>query len=110
MREMTCPLEVIFHILKGKWIPIILWRARIGNQRIADFKKDVIGCNEKMLIQHINSLIEYELLEKTEYDVYPKHTEYNLTEFGWKLIPFLAQGQKLGIEYLQKSELLTKKE
>lgn len=107
MREITCPLETIFYILKGKWSPMIVWRARLGNQRLTDLKKDIINCNEKMLIQHINELLEYGVLEKIEYNIFPKHTEYKLTEFGWKLIPILAKFQELGIEYLQKSQLLT---
>ena len=39
MREITCPLEAIFYILKGKWSPMIVWRARLGNQRLTDLKK-----------------------------------------------------------------------
>lgn len=110
MREITCPLELIFHILKGKWAPMIVWRARLGNQRLTDLKKDILNCNEKMLIQHINELIKYGVLEKLEFLEYPKHTEYRLTDFGWKLIPILAKTQELGIEYLQKSQLFTKDE
>ena len=49
-----------------------------------------------------------EFLKKIEYDVYPKHTEYKLTEFGWSLIPVLAKFQEIGIGYLQNSQLLTK--
>lgn len=108
MREITCPLEAIFHILRGKWAPMIVWRARLGNQRLTDLKKDILNCKEKMLIQHINELLEYGVLEKIEYDVYPKHTEYKLTEFGWSLIPVLAKFQEIGIGYLQNSQLLTK--
>ncbi|MGL5188119.1 MAG: winged helix-turn-helix transcriptional regulator, partial [Cetobacterium sp.] len=72
MREITCPLEAVFFILRGKWIPIILWRMRLGNQRLTDLKKVIVGCNEKMLIQHLNDMIEYGLIEKIEYDVFPK--------------------------------------
>lgn len=103
MRKITCPLEIIFHILKGKWAPMIVWRARLGNQRLSELKKDILYCNEKMLIEHINKLIEYGILEKIEYNTYPKHTEYKLTDFGWELIPALAKFQELGIKYLQKS-------
>lgn len=104
MKELTCPLEVIFFILKGKWAPIILWRMRLGNQRLTDLKKNIIGCNEKMLIQHLNDMIEHGLLEKIEYNVYPKHTEYKLTEFGKEFIPILAKIQALGIKYLSKND------
>lgn len=108
MREITCPLEAVFFVLRGKWSPIILWRMRLGSQRLTDLKKDILGCNEKMLIQNLNEMIVYGLIEKKEYDVYPKHTEYKLTEFGKELIPTFAKYQELGIKYLQKSELFTK--
>ena len=108
MRKITCPLEIAFIILKGKWSPIILWRMRLGKQRIIDLKKVILECNEKMIIEHLKELIEYGLVEKIEFDIYPKHTEYSLTEFGKELIPILAQFQKFGNRYLQKTQLLTK--
>ncbi|MGL5099007.1 MAG: winged helix-turn-helix transcriptional regulator, partial [Fusobacteriaceae bacterium] len=57
MREVTCPLEIAFIVLKGKWSPIILWRMRLGSQRITDLKKDIVQCNEKMIIEHLKELI-----------------------------------------------------
>lgn len=101
-------MSIRIYILRGRWSPIIIWRARLLNQRITDLKKDIVDCNERMIIKHINDLLEYNILAKTEYDTYPKHTEYNLIEFGWKLILILAKMQESGIEYLQNNQLLTK--
>lgn len=109
MREITCPLEIAFIILKGKWSPIILWRMRLGNQRITDLKKIIPQCSSKMLISHLKELMEYGLIDRVEYNVYPKHTEYFLTELGKELIPILIQLQQFGNQYLQNSNLLTNK-
>lgn len=108
MREVTCPLEIAFIILKGKWSPIILWRMRLGNQRIADLKRDIVQCNEKMIIEHLKELMSYGLVSRIDFDTYPKHTEYALTPLGVELIPILTQLQEFGSRYLQNSQLLTK--
>lgn len=96
----TCPLELTQKIISKKWSAILLWRLRLGRQRIKDFKKDIKGCNEKMLIQHLNALLEEGFVEKTEYDVYPKKTEYFLTEKGEALLPILELMQEYGEKYL----------
>ncbi|MGL5056469.1 MAG: winged helix-turn-helix transcriptional regulator [Fusobacteriaceae bacterium] len=108
MREVTCPLEIAFIVLKGKWSPIILWRMRLGSQRITDLKKDIVQCNEKMIIEHLKELIRYGLVSRIDYNTYPKHTEYVLTPLGNELIPILMQFQEFGNRYLQNSQLLTK--
>lgn len=56
-----------------------------------------------MLIQHLNGMIEYGLLEKIEYNVYPKYTEYRLIEFEKEFIPILAKFQALSIKNLSKN-------
>ena len=74
----TCPLELTQKVISKKWTAILLWRLRTGKQRVKDFKNDIKGCNEKMLIQHLNSLLKEGFVGKLEYDVYPKKTEYYL--------------------------------
>ncbi len=54
----TCPLELTQKVISKKWTAILLWRLRDGKQRVKDFKNDIKGCNEKMLIQHLNSLLK----------------------------------------------------
>ncbi|MGL4687924.1 MAG: winged helix-turn-helix transcriptional regulator, partial [Fusobacteriaceae bacterium] len=50
MRKITCPLEITCELIKGKWSPILLWRIRLGPQRLTELKAIIIDCNEKMLI------------------------------------------------------------
>ena len=97
----TCPVELTQKIISKKWTAIILWRLRLGKQRLKDFKNDINGCNEKMLIEHLNLLLKENFIEKTEYDIYPKKTEYILTEKGEALLPILTHMQEYGKKYLE---------
>ncbi|MGL5124204.1 MAG: winged helix-turn-helix transcriptional regulator [Fusobacteriaceae bacterium] len=104
MRKITCPLEITCELIKGKWSPILLWRMRLGPQRLTELKEVIVNCNEKMLIDHLKLLIKYELIEKKTYDIFPKHTEYTLTDLGKKLLPLLIDMQKFG-EFYMNSEV-----
>lgn len=53
----TCPLELIFDMIAGKWKCIIIWRLRLGKQSLAALNKGIEGINQKMLLQHLNELI-----------------------------------------------------
>lgn len=96
----TCPLELTQEILKKKWSAIILWRLRLGSMRIRDFKRDLKNSNSKMIISHINFLLEIGLICKVDFDTYPKHSEYSLTEKGEAILPILKSMQEYGIKYL----------
>ena len=98
----TCPLELTQKILSKKWTVIILWLLRYGKVRVKDFKNQIKDSNEKMIIEHLNYLIEENLIEKKEYNVYPKKTEYFLTEKGEALLPILELMQSYGKKYYVK--------
>ena len=98
----TCPLELTQKILSKKWTVIILWLLRHGKVRTKDFKNQIKDSNEKMIIEHLNYLIEENLIEKKEYNVYPRKTEYFLTEKGEALLPILELMQNYGKKYYVK--------
>ena len=99
----TCPLELTQKILSKKWVVIILWLLRKENCRLKDFKREIVGNNEKMLIEHLNYLISEKLIEKIDWHTYPKKTEYQLTEKGAELIPILNLMQSYGQKYLMEN-------
>ena len=37
----TCPLELTQKVISKKWTAILLWRLRMGKQRVKDFKNDI---------------------------------------------------------------------
>ncbi len=102
----TCPLELTHDMIKGKWKPIILWRLRHKNTSLSQLKKDINGISEKMLIEHLNELIEFKLVEKKVYSGYPLKVEYFLTKNkGNKIIKALQIMQEIGIEFMLENNL-----
>jgi len=65
-KEYTCPLELVFDMIAGKWKNIILWRLRLGKQRLITLNRDIKGINEKMLIQHLTELVDCGFVEKKQ--------------------------------------------
>ncbi|WP_073109951.1 winged helix-turn-helix transcriptional regulator [Hespellia stercorisuis] len=111
--EFTCPLELVHDMIKGKWKPIILWRLRLGPTSLAKLEKDIDGITQKMLLEHLNELIEYRFVAKKSFEGYPLHVEYSLTDGpGYELLAALKIMQHIGIEYLKaqgKESLLDEK-
>lgn len=100
--EYTCPLEITHDILKGKWKTVILWQLKFhGKTSLSQLEKDIKGISQKMLLEQLNELREYGLVDKIQYEGYPLKVEYFLTEEkGEKIIEALAIMQDVGQEYL----------
>lgn len=96
----TCPLKLSLDMIKGKWKPIIIWRLRFGHQQLSKLQHDIKGINQKMLIQHLKELVEFDIVDKLVYDGYPLKVEYFLTERGKKMLKGLEIFQQIGTEYL----------
>lgn len=103
-KECTCPLEITHDILKGKWKTIILWQLKYhGKTSLSQLEKDIKGISQKMLLQQLNELREFGLVDKIQYQGYPLKVEYFLTEDrGEKIIMALEIMQEVGQEYLNE--------
>lgn len=98
--EYTCPLEMTHDIMKGKWKPIILWQLSKGEKSLSALRKSINGIGKKMLIQHLNELLEYGIVDKTTGNGYPLKSEYTLTERGNRIFEAIAIMQSVGIEMM----------
>lgn len=103
-KECTCPLEITHDILKGKWKTIILWQLKYhGKTSLSQLEKDIKGISQKMLLQQLNELRAFGLVDKIQYQGYPLKVEYFLTEDrGQKIITALEIMQEVGQEYLNE--------
>ncbi|MDD4850235.1 MAG: helix-turn-helix domain-containing protein [Gemmiger sp.] len=100
--EFTCPLELVHDMIKGKWKPIILWRLRLAPTSLSKLEKDIDGITQKMLLEHLNELVDYGFVAKKSFEGYPLHVEYSLTDGqGQELLEALKIMQHIGIEYLK---------
>ncbi|MDF2540751.1 MAG: transcriptional regulator [Herbinix sp.] len=103
-KEYTCPLEITHDILKGKWKTVILWQLKYhGKASLSGLEKDIKGISQKMLLQQLNELREFGLVDKIQYPGYPLKVEYFLTEDrGYKVIKALEIMQEVGREYINE--------
>lgn len=96
----TCPLEMTHDIIKGKWKPIIIWQLHKGHSSLSAMKKSIHGVSQKMLVQHLNELLEYGMIGKIINDGYPLKSEYFLTQRGERIFEAISILQSVGIEIM----------
>ena len=97
--QYTCPLEMTHDIIKGKWKPLIIWQLSKGGSSLSALKKSIRGISQKMLVQHLN-----ELLECGVNDGYPLKSEYFLTERGKRIFGAISIMQSIGIEMMLEDD------
>lgn len=103
--DFTCPLEICFDIIKGKWKPIIIWLLRLGPTQPSKLLHDIKGISEKMLQQQLKELLLTGIIGKISYDGYPNKVKYFLTDVGCELLQALEVFQRVGIYYLNEKNI-----
>ena len=98
--DFTCPLELTHDITKGKWKPIILWLLGKSKHSLSNLEKEIKGINQKMLLEQLKELQEFELVGKNEFSGYPLKVEYFITDRGLKMLEAVKIMQEIGIEIM----------
>ena len=99
--DYTCPLEIVHDLIRGKWKTIILFQLRKGSASLSELERSIEGIPQKMLLQHLKELQQYDLVRKQEFEGYPLHVEYFLTEQkGRKMLTAIQIMQEIGVEYM----------
>jgi len=98
----TCPLELTHVITRGKWKPMILWQLGKGGASLSQLEGDIQGITQKMLLEHLKELMEFNVVDKTTYEGYPLKVEYYLTERGRKLLEAVVILQDIGVQLMQE--------
>jgi len=99
-------------MIKGKWKCIIIWRLRLGPTAPSKLRRDIKGITEKMLLEQLKELVDFQLVNKVEYlSSYPLSVEYSLSPAGKEVLKSLEIFQQLGTRYLENKEIIgTQKE
>lgn len=101
--DYTCPLEVVHDFIKGKWKTIILFQLRDGKETLAELKRGIAGISQKMLLEQLKELQEFGFVAKREFQGYPLHVEYSLTEpRGRRMLEAVLIMQEIGIDYMRE--------
>jgi DNA-binding HxlR family transcriptional regulator len=93
--NITCPLELTHDIIKGKWKPIIIWNLK-EKQSLSSLEKSINGITQKMLLEHLKELMEFNIVGKNTFSGYPLKVEYYLTDRGKDLLNAITILQQVG--------------
>ncbi len=98
-KDITCPLELTHDIMRGKWKPIIIWSLLEGKS-LAALERSIVGISQKMLLEHLKELQEFDIVRKLSWPGYPLRVEYQLTPRGVELREAIVILQRIGSEIL----------
>lgn len=100
----TCPLEYVHDIIKGKWKLVILWQINYNKKcSLSKLEKQINGISQKILLEQLNELRKFGLVDKYNYPGYPLKVEYFLTkDKGMKMIKAIEIMQELGTDYIDE--------
>ena len=66
-----CPLELVHDMIRGKWKTIIIFQLRKGKCSFSDLHRGIEGITQKMLLEQLNELKQFELVNKKTFEGYP---------------------------------------
>ncbi|WKK67106.1 winged helix-turn-helix transcriptional regulator [Lutimonas zeaxanthinifaciens] len=91
-----CSIEKTLNVISGKWKPAILSEVLKRNLRLRDIQKGLPEASKRALTQQLGEMIEDGLIEKKDYNEFPKKTEYSITALGIQLTTVFDELSKFG--------------
>ncbi len=91
-----CSIEKTLNVISGKWKPAILSALLKTNLRLKDIQKGLPEASKRALTQQLNELQNDGLIEKKDFNQFPKKTEYSITPLGIQLAPVFEELAKFG--------------
>src|SRR3954467_7745108 len=89
-RPVRCPAEATLGVIAGQWKVLILYHLAGGKKRFSRLKEELIGINQKMLIQQLREMEADGVVRRKIYAQVPPKVEYSLTPRGKSLKPVVA--------------------
>ena len=80
-----CPMERAIQSISGKWKSAIICELLRGDVRLRDLEKLNPEASKRAITQQLREMLEDGLIQKEEFDEYPKKVIYSLTELGKQL-------------------------
>ena len=85
----ACPIEDVMRVLSGRWPTLLLYYLKEGTKRFSDLQRDNPTVSHRILALELKKLEKVGLVTRTEYEGYPRHVDYDLTEAGRQLVPMI---------------------
>ena len=92
-------MEKTVNVISGKWKLAILCELNRNTRRLKDLEACNPEASKRALTQQLKELVADRLIQKKDYNVFPKKVEYSLTQLGKEIMPVIdvlgAFGEKL---------------
>ncbi|MGV3730693.1 MAG: winged helix-turn-helix transcriptional regulator [Sphingopyxis sp.] len=91
MKELVsrCPIEEVMQVLSGRWPTLLIYYLSDGTKRFSDLQRDNPTISHKMLTLELRKLEDAGIVQRTDFDGYPRRVEYDLTPAGLRLVPLI---------------------
>ncbi len=80
-----CSIEKSLLVISGKWKPAILSELLKRPVRLKDIQEGLPEASKRALTQQLKEMVEDGLIQKKDFNQFPKKTEYSMTPLGRKL-------------------------
>lgn len=97
--DLDCGIRVALKIFGGKWKLCIIDAINRGIVRPADIHKNIQGSTLRVIEMQLAELYFFGVIDRHAEDIYPRKTEYRLTELGKGLLPLLSEIDRWGQEH-----------
>ncbi len=97
-KKNDCSIEKALHVISGKWKPAILSELLKTNVRLKDIEKGLPEASKRAITQQLKEMIDDGLIQKKDFNEFPKKTEYSITFLGSRLLPVFDALTKFGNE------------
>ena len=84
-----CPVDAMLSVIDGRWKGTILWRLSDGPMRTSELRRSIPGITERMLIRHLQDLVQDGILIRRQEKTVPPCVRYSISKYGMTLVPVL---------------------
>lgn len=91
---MACPIRQVVSKFGDKWSLLVLYtlnESKTSVMRFNELRHEMTDCSQKMLSATLKNLETMKLISRKVYPEVPPRVEYQLTDTGKSLMPFLTQ-------------------
>ncbi|HVW78084.1 MAG TPA: helix-turn-helix domain-containing protein [Alloacidobacterium sp.] len=99
-----CPIDAMLSVIDGRWKGTILWRLCDGPMRTSELRRSIPGITERMLIRHLQELVQDGILMRHEEKRVPPCVRYSITKYGMTLAPVLEEICVWGRKHIARVE------
>ena len=97
-----CPIDAALSVVDGRWKGTILWRLSEAPLRTSELRRSIPGITERMLIRHLQELVDDGILIRHQEADRPPRVHYTISPYGLTLLPVLEVVCAWGRGHLQR--------